>query len=100
MVDQSNHVKAIRDDADMGEVFAYERAVNAGQIHTDHLHQMLVFQAGQIAFQRSFAATEDHIMDTVASEITERGGITAAAGKEVLINPQNGRATSVAPFLQ
>ena len=100
MVDKPDDVKAIGHNAGIGEVLVHERAVHGGQIHADDADQVLALEAIQIAFQRCFAATEHHIMDAMTSEITEGGGKTVTARKEVLIDPEHLRAGGIAPFIQ
>jgi Beta-ketoacyl synthase, N-terminal domain len=36
VVDQSDHVEAVRDDPGIGEVLADDRAIHGRQVHTDH----------------------------------------------------------------
>ena len=80
MIHQPDDMEAISHDARLGEVFAHDRAVNGRQIHADHLHQMLAFEAVEIAFQRQFAAAEHHIVDFVVLQIAEGGGVSRAVG--------------------
>src|ERR1700757_83510 len=100
MIDQTDDVEPIGNDAGVGEMLAHQRPVNTGQIHADDADQVLALEAVQIALQRCFAATEHHIMDTVALEIAEGGGKAVTARKEVLIDAEHLRARSIAPFIQ
>jgi hypothetical protein len=58
VIDGADHMEAAGHDPGLGEVFAHRRAVTRRQIHADYLHQMLAFEALQVAFQRHFAAAE------------------------------------------
>lgn len=100
MVDQPDHVKPVSDDAGIGKVLAHDCPVHAGQIHADNSYPVLAFEPMEIAFERSFAAAEDHVMNTVRSEVAEGGSVAVPAGEEMLIDAEHGRTNGIAPLIE
>jgi hypothetical protein len=65
VVDDAADMEAIGHDAGMGEVPADQRAVDAGQIHTDHPRTIPAGQALQVVLQGGLAAAEHDVEDGV-----------------------------------
>src|SRR5690349_4672101 len=56
MINEADHVESIGHDLGFGEVFAYDGAVDAGQVHTDDTDALLARQSLQIRRQSGFTA--------------------------------------------
>src|SRR4249920_317964 len=89
MIHQPDDVETVGNDTRIRKVFSYQGTVHNRQIHAHHLHQMLAFEAVQIAFQRYLAAPQHDIMHLVIPEITKRRCVAMAPAEEVLIDAEH-----------
>jgi hypothetical protein len=62
-------------DARVGKVQAHERAIVGGQVHAHRTHLGFAFQALKTGLQRKLGAAQDHVVDFVVAQVTERGGV-------------------------
>ena len=98
VVDEADDVEAVGDDAGVGEVFADQGAVGAGQVHANDLDGFTAAEALQIAFQSGFRAAEHDIVDLVVFEVAEGGRVAVTAAEEVLVDAEQSRALGRVPF--
>ena len=68
-------------------------------MHTT-LHLGFAFQPLEIGLQGELGAAQDHVIDLVMSQVTQRGGVAAAAGEEVLVDAQHLRAAPRVPLAE
>src|SRR5690348_13217178 len=100
MINEADHVESIGHDLGFGEVFAYDGAVDAGQVHTDDTDALLARQSLQIRRQSGFTAPQHHIENCVMPEVAEGGGISILPGKEMFVDTEHPRANLTAPLGQ
>jgi hypothetical protein len=92
VVDEADHMEAVRHDDRLGEVLADDRAIDDGQVHADYAHLLFDFQGKKIRLQGGFGAAERNIVNAVVFQVAERCGIALLAGEEVLVDAQDLRA--------
>ena len=84
--------------AALRKVLPDQGTVTGRQIDAACFHQMLSVEPVQPAFQRSFAPSDNHVIDGIILQIAESGGIAETAGEKVLVNAQNLRTHRTGPF--
>lgn len=74
MLEEADDVKAVCDDAGVGEVAAHEGAVGTREVDADDTHFFTAFERGQKVPQVGLTTTGNNIEDAMVAQVTECGG--------------------------
>jgi len=98
LVDQANHVKAVCHDLGLREVVPDQGSVGRRQIQANDPDPLRLSEPREKTAQRGFGTTQNHIVNPMAPQVAERGGIPVFPAEEVFIDAQGPR-TSGRPHL-
>lgn len=92
VVDEADDVEAVGDDEGVREMFADQRAVGGGEVHADQFDLGFALQALEVGPQSGFRASQDDVVDLVAAQVAQSRGEALAAGEEMFVDTEHGRA--------
>jgi len=98
VLDESDDMEAVRDDAGLGEVVFDQRAVAGAHVDAHEAHLILSLKGFEEGLEVWGAFALGDIKDAVAFEIAEGGGEPAALVEGVFINAEHPRALAREPF--